>query len=275
MSNHCTVLLTFDFDAELLWAASYPDTPAYRARGHYGARVGVPRVLELLAEHAIRATFFVPGINAERYPDLVRDIHNRGHEIGHHGYLHEYVTKLTPTEERSALAMGADALQKVIGVRPQGYRSPAWDLTDASLQLFREFGFRYDSSMMADDFQPYLLEIPGGAMESKTVDSGAVSSGNAIVELPVSWELDDAPYFLFNFHPYRAGLAAPSQVYEIWQSEFDGAYAAGGVFTLTMHPQIIGRYHRIQLLDRLIRYIKCRANVTFGTCGEVAARFQP
>lgn len=58
-----------------------------------------------------------------------------------------------------------------------------------------------------------------------------------IIELPVSWELDDAPYFLFNVHPYRAGLTAPSQVYEIWQSEFDGAYAAGGVFTLTMPPK--------------------------------------
>lgn len=264
MNQHCTVLLTFDFDAELLWASSYPDTPAYRARGHYGARVGVPRILALLAEHEIHATFFVPGVNAERYPELVREIHHRGHEIGHHGYLHEHVTKLTPDEERAVLEKGAEALQKVVGVRPQGYRSPAWDLTDASLQLFREFGFRYDSSMMADDFQPYLLEIPGKTEDGETGDEGR------IVELPVAWELDDAPYFLFNFHPYRAGLTAPSHVYEIWQSEFDGAYAAGGVFTLTMHPQIIGRYHRTQLLDRLIRYIKGHPNVHFATCYEAA-----
>ena len=259
-NNQCTVLLTFDFDAELLWAGNYPDTPAYRALGHYGARVGVPRILALLEEHAICATFFVPGANAERYPDLVQEIHHRGHEIGHHGYLHEHVTKLTPDEERTVLEKGFAALERVTGVRPQGYRSPAWDLTDHSLQLFQEFGFLYDSSMMADDFQPYPL------------DSGNESA--PIVELPVAWELDDAPYFLFNFHPYRAGLAAPSHVYEIWQSEFEGAYAAGGVFTLTMHPQIIGRYHRTQLLDRLIRHMKEHPQVHFATCSEVATVYR-
>ena len=259
MTNHtCTVLLTFDFDAELLWAGNYPDTPAYRARGHYGARVGVPRLLTLLAEHDLRATFFVPGANAERYPALVQAMQQGGHEIGHHGYLHEHVTKLTPDEERTVLEKGLAALEAVTGVRPQGYRSPAWDMTDHTLPLLQEYGFCYDSSMMADDFQPYPLG----------------DGQPPLVELPVAWELDDAPYFLFNFHPYRAGLAAPSHVYEIWQSEFDGAYEAGGVFTLTMHPQIIGRYHRTQLLDRLIRYIRGHPGVHFATGSEAAAHYR-
>jgi peptidoglycan/xylan/chitin deacetylase (PgdA/CDA1 family) len=253
----CAVLLTFDFDAELMWINSYPHTPAYVSRGQYGATVGVPRILALLERFQLPATFFVPGANAERYPELVRRIHEDGHEIGHHGYLHEYPSQLEEDAERLILQKGMDALQKTIGETPRGYRSPAWDLSNQSLTLFEEFGFEYDSSMMGDDFNPYPLT--------------AFNQASRIVEIPVAWELDDAPYFLFNFHPYRSGLSAPSHVFEIWSGEFTGAYEQGGVFTLTMHPQISGRAHRIQLLERLVRFIKGHPGVWFTTAGELAA----
>jgi peptidoglycan/xylan/chitin deacetylase (PgdA/CDA1 family) len=252
----CAVLLTFDFDAESLWETTgNHNTPTYMSRGEYGARVGVPRILALLERYHLPATFFIPGITAERHPGRVEAILAAGHEIGHHGYRHESPTDLSLDEERAVLEKGFEILEKLSGRRPRGYRSPAWDLSQNSLRLFQEYGFAYDSSMMADDFQPYPLLLDGRE--------------TGVVEIPVAWELDDAPHFMFNLYPYRAGMATPDQVYQIWAAEFDGAYAAGGVFTLTMHPQFIGRYHRLLLLERLIQYIAGHPGVWFATCSDV------
>jgi hypothetical protein len=113
--------------------------------------------------------------------------------------------------------------------------------------------------MMGDDFIPYVLNHNGNATN--------------VVELPVSWELDDAPHFLFNFVPYLVGLSAPSKVYEIWTAEFEGAYMNNGVFTLTMHPQIIGRYHRLKMLEKLIAHISQHPDVSFATCSDVAGEW--
>ncbi len=251
----CAVLLTFDFDAESLWEESRLTTPTYLSRGQYGARVGVPRILALLDKHAIQATFFVPGITAERYPDVVQEIHAKGHEIGHHGYYHQSPTSLMTVEERAFIEAGLEALDKTVGVRPFGFRSPSWDLSHQSIPLLQEYGFLYDSSLMGDDFRIYSLEQDG-----QTAD---------LVEIPVSWELDDAPHFLFDFSPkYYVGLSAPSKVFEIWSREFEGAYLSEGVFTLTMHPQIIGRFHRLQLLEELIEKMASHPGVWFTTCIE-------
>lgn len=253
----CGVVLCFDFDAESMWAAASLTNPALLSRGEYGARVGVPRILSLLDKYGIRATFFVPADTARRHPELVKEIHARGHEIGHHGDVHESPLKLELDEEKRILDTGFETLEKVTGERPRGYRSPGWELSPNSIRLFHEYGFLYDSSMMGDDFQLYLIRDNG-----KETD---------VVEIPVSWELDDAAHFLFNFRPgYFVGLSAPSKVYEIWATEFDGAYANEGAFTLTMHPQVIGRYHRLLMLERLIRYIAGHAGVWFATCTEVA-----
>ena len=255
-NKRCAVLLTFDFDAETLWEAHFEPTPTYLSRGTYGARVGLPRILKLLDKYHIPATFFIPGLTAERYPHLVREIQAGGHEIGHHGYHHTSPVNMTLQEESDVLEQGIRALESITGQRPQGYRSPSWDLSHNSVRLFQQFGFLYDSSMMADDFHPYRLTLDKQEIE--------------LVELPVAWELDDAPYFMFNFTPYRAGLSDPAKVYDIWAAEFDGAYAEEGVFTLTMHPQITGRHYRLQLLDKLIRYIAGHPDVWFTRCSEVA-----
>ncbi|MCD6356571.1 MAG: polysaccharide deacetylase, partial [Anaerolineaceae bacterium] len=251
----CTVLLTFDFDGELMWN-SYPQTPAYKQRGQYGANVGIPRILKLLKEHKIPATFFWPGANAESYPDLLKEVYSAGHDIGHHGYLHEKVGQIKEGKEKEIMQKGMDAIEKVLGITPKGYRSPAWDLTNASLALFKDFDLLYDSSLMGNDFDPYMVNI----LEKKT----------NVVELPISWELDDAPYCQFLFHPYRSGLAAPSRMFEIWSAEFKGAYKQGGVITFTMHPQIIGRVHRLNMLDKLINYMKSFPGVWFATCTEAS-----
>ena len=256
-NKKCAVILSFDFDAESMWTSLGFGTPTPLSRGEYGARVGVPRILALLEKYEIPATFFVPGDTIRRHREVVKDIHARGHEVGHHGDVHESPPNLSLDDEKRVLDAGIEAIESIIGERPNGYRSPAWDLSPNSVRLFQEYGFLYDSSMMADDFRPYLL-----ADDGKETD---------VVEIPVSWELDDAPHYLFNFMPYVAGMSAPSKVYEIWSAEFEGAYECGGVFTLTMHPQISGRYHRLQMLEKLIRHISDHEDVWFATCSEVAA----
>lgn len=257
----CAVILSFDFDAESLWMARNLRTPSVMSRGEYGARVGIPRILSMLVEHDIQATFFVPAETARRHVDVVKEISAKGHEIGHHGDVHENPVKLEPDQEERILVKGIETLEKITGRRPVGYRSPAWDLSDNSIRLLQEYGFVYDSSMMADDFQPYLIK-----------DRGKQTN---LVEVPVSWELDDAPYFLFAFAPvYFSGVTAPSMVYEIWAAEFEGAYESGGAFIITMHPQIIGRYHRLKMVNKLIENIARHPDVWFATCSEVVDAYR-
>ncbi|UCF85916.1 MAG: polysaccharide deacetylase [Desulfobacteraceae bacterium] len=252
----CAAVLSFDFDAESLWMAKNLTTPSVMSRGEYGARVGVPRIITMLEEYGIQATFFVPAETARRHSELVKEISSKGHEICHHGNIHENPAALDPDREEHILVTGIETLEKITGQRPAGYRSPSWDLSDASIGLLEKYDFAYDSSMMGDDFQPYLIN-----------DKGRQTN---IVELPVSWELDDAPHFLFRFAPtYLSGMSSPSKVYDIWTTEFEGAYNSGGVFILTMHPQIIGRYHRLKMVRQLIDHIGGHPDIWFATCSEV------
>ena len=257
-NSSCTVLLTFDFDAESATEARGRISPTPISQGQYGANVGLPRILKLLKTYDIPATFFVPGITVERYPALVHQIRDDGHELGHHGYTHLSPGKLSYEEEREQLEKGLAALAQVAGVRPAGYRSPAWDLSDHSIDLFKAYGFSYESSLMGDDFRLYRV--------------GQDDDHPGIVEIPISWLLDD--YVHFELVSVGTGLSAPSKVFEIWSEEFRGAHEEQGVFCLTMHPQVIGRYHRIRLLEKLIRFMRGHANVQFATCSAAVEQWQ-
>lgn len=187
------------------------------ARGEYGARVGVPRVLELLRRQAIPATFFIPGHTIESFPHEVDAILAAGHEVGHHSYAHIDPSQQTPDEERRDTERALAALHAV-GVRPTGFRSPSADLSAITLPLLEEYGFRYDSSLMADDFTPYRPRIGDRVSREEPLVRGREAN---LWELPVSFEFDDWPHFQFNFSPYRSGLAAPSKVLEIWTADVD------------------------------------------------------
>lgn len=256
----CNVALTFDFDAESLWLGSFGvDTPSALSRGAYGANEGVPRILRLLQQYGLPATFFIPGDTADRHPEVVKRIVAAGHEVGHHGYLHEPPHLLQPDEERQIMERGLEALAKH-GVRPTGYRSPAWELSRATLPLLEEYGFRYDASMLARD-TPYWVMIGDRQTE--------------IVEVPSAWELTDSAHFFFAAVPkYLVGLSAPSKVQEVWWGDFDGAYHDGRHVVLTLHPQIIGRHHRMRLLERTIRYIQEHDGVRFVRMHEIADEFR-
>ncbi|MBA2595226.1 MAG: polysaccharide deacetylase [Chloroflexia bacterium] len=273
-----TVCLTFDFDAISIWIGPFAArSPSMISRGEFGA-VGCERILRLLEREGVPATFFVTGHTAETYPDHVRAIAAAGHEIGHHGYLHENPLALdTPEREREVLLRGFDALDRVAQVRPTGYRSPAWDNSPYTIELLLGQGFRYESSLMGNDFTPYWCRT-GDAIQP---DGPYLFGSNVdLVEMPVSWILDDFPHFEYvsirSLGVNVTGLSAPSKVQEIWQDDFTFMHreVPDGVFTLTMHPQVIGRGHRMLMLERLIRWFKEQPGTRFSTLGDAAEAFR-
>jgi peptidoglycan/xylan/chitin deacetylase (PgdA/CDA1 family) len=247
------VLFTFDFDAESLWLSRDPATeqrPGIMSQGLYGAKVAVPRILELLDGQGIKASFFIPGWVAERHTAVCLAVRDAGHEIGHHGYLHERASPDEPDAERAAFARGLAALESELGVKPVGFRSPGWDLTPISLELVRAAGMLYSSNLM-DDAWPYIH------------DDGQT------VELPVQWLLDDAPFFLFQPRYTNRPIWPAHLVEEEWREALRGTLEWGGMFNLTMHPQLSGHPSRLRMLRRLIEMARSE-DVWIATCADVA-----
>ena len=269
MLDAVNVCLTFDFDAMSAWIAAYQTkSPNALSRGEFG-RVGASRVLDLLGQHGIASTWFVPGHTIEAFPALAERIVAEGHEIGHHGYCHENPARLELLEERAVLEKGAALIEKITGARPHGYRAPAGSFSANTLELLLEFGFVYDSSMMADDFTPYYCRVGDEA----PVDGPYVFGREIdLVEVPFCWHLDDFPYFehIESRRGINPGLASPSRVYEVWAGDFDYLHQklGTGVFTLTMHPQVIGRGHRLLMLEKLIEHMRSAGGVSFSTMGD-------
>jgi peptidoglycan/xylan/chitin deacetylase (PgdA/CDA1 family) len=267
MTKGTHVALTFDFDGMSGWIAKGATSPSLVSRGEFGA-IGVQRILALLESLEIRATFFVPGHTAAAFPRVLTSIIDAGHEIGHHGWVHENPARLTLDEERWAIEQGLAALERYGPVRPKGYRSPAWDNSPHTVGLLLEYGFEYESSLMAGDFEPYWCRVGD---RWTTTDAYEFGEPVDLVELPVAWHLDDWPHFEFSVTSERSspGLHSPSAVFEIWTSEFDYLHdhVGGGIFTLTMHPQVIGRGHRMTFLARVIDHMRGRGDVTFTSCG--------
>jgi peptidoglycan-N-acetylglucosamine deacetylase len=253
------VALTFDLDSEAPWLG---EAPEYRRRmtmlsmGRFGPERGVHRVLDILSGHGITATFYVPGHTADQHPAAIEAILAGGHEIAHHGYLHLASEALDSDGQRAELEQGLTALARH-GVRPLGYRSPGWELMPETLGMLGELGFRYDSSLMADD-RPYW-EIAGP---------------EPLLELPGHWSLCDWPYF--GWAPYHGGLLAdPATVERIWLEEYESARVDGRVVTYTMHPEAIGRGYLSRMLDRVITAMSASGRPWFTTHAELAEMAAP
>lgn len=245
------VNLGFDFDSSSVWMETFGKTsPVYTSRGEYGAEVGVPRILALLDKYDLKATFFVPGHTVDTYPEVCREIAERGHEIAHHGYAHEDPTDLPYEEEEAIIQKGLATLEK-IGVRPVGYRSPGFDFSPNTVEILEKYGILYDSSLMGNDFYPY-----NPRKCTIHFDRGNEFGEPAkLVEMPVSWYLDDFPHS--EFVMTRSGMKPQSQVYEIWKAHFDYGIqnTENGMMDVAMHPQVIGRPHNIMMLEQFIQYV--------------------
>ena len=267
-----SVSLTFDFDAISPWLQVTTASPSFISRGEFGP-IGLRRILDLLRSRAVTATFYVPGHTALAYPEHVQAVVEDGHEVAHHGWVHEGLGSLSERDERTVIERGIDALESVTGSRPSGFRAPLFDLSSRTIDLLIEYGFSYDSSMMGDDFDPYWCR--SGDLASKD-EAFVFGTPVDLVEVPVAWHLNDMPFFEFvPGVPNLAGGSRPSEVLEIWEDEFTWLHerTGEGTMTLTMHPQTIGRGHRLLMLDRFIEFVLGH-NATFVRAREVADRFR-
>ena len=251
---------TFDVDAEsaMLWGS--PQTArrmGVMSHQAYGPLVGVPRLLALLERHGVRSTFFVHGYTAHRYPGVVRDIVAAGHEVAHHGYLHEQPSAMNAAQEVEALDRGLAALEEVAGVRPVGYRAPMWDLSWRTPALLDERGFLYDSTLMDADV-PYELAVTPGSTTS-------------VVEIPIQWALDDWEQFCYLPDVSGSGLIeSPAKAREMWQAEYDALVHERACWVLTNHPFLIGRPSRAAQLELLVEHVVADPASWVATLGEIA-----
>lgn len=247
-------------DAEAIWFSKVQEgeaRPVMFSHGGFAIHEGLAPLLDLLDRRGVAATFYVPGVTADRYPDSVRQIAGRGHELASHGYNHRATNLLSRDEERDELHRGIEALEAITGVRPAAWRSPSWEFSDATMALLIEAGITI-SANYHDRIRPYRHHRDGAPLP--------------VVELPVQWHLADAPYFLYGGlagrHPRPASAA-----YDVWREEFIATYedAPGAFFHLTLHVQLIAHPGRLRMLDRFLGEVAERPNAVFQRASTIAA----
>ncbi|GAB6859175.1 polysaccharide deacetylase family protein [Microbacterium xylanilyticum] len=244
--------VSFDFDAEEVWIGENPANahrPGVLSQGAYGPRVGVPLILDLLDRHGVTATFFVCGRDAERHDASVRSIIAAGHEVAHHGHTHTNPTELSHEEQTAEIVDGLRVLRG-LGAKVVGYRSPSWELTDHTRELLASNDFMYSSNRL-DALVPYVDD-------------------DGLIEVPVSWILDDAPHFWFANDTWDKTIRSTREVLDVWLPEIDGVARLGGHVMLTMHPMLIGRPSRLDMLDQVLEHLTQRG-AWFCTAAEAAA----
>jgi len=257
--KRAALCVTFDMDAEAAVLAvdeKFSRRPSIMSHQQYGPVTGVPRLLELLEDLELSASFFIPGFSAERHPATVAAIAEAGHEICHHGYLHRPPGLIDAATERSELELGLAALERLAGVRATVFRAPWWETSTATFDLLIEYGFTCDSSLFDRDV-PYRLGI--GSSE--------------IVEVPVSWALDDWEKYAFLPDPPTGSgvIESPARVHEMWWEEIESYLEVGGCCVLTMHPFLSGRPSRVRALRGLLERATTVSDLWIATVGEVAA----
>lgn len=254
-----------------LWSGTIGSTSVSDlSRGDF-ERIAVPRVLRVLDRFDAYATWFIPGAVASLFPDLVRRVVDSGHEVAHHGWAHERVEH-HEDENRRVLERGIEVLEELAGGRPRGYRVPGGFITDRQLELLLEYGFLWDSSLQGSDFIAYYVRRGDSLLPDGSYHFGEPIE---VVEVPVSWQLDDFPAFEFVWG-LNSGLRAPSDVLEIWQGDFEFMRrdVPDGVYSPCLHTQVIARGHRLLMFERLLDYISSAGDVLFETVSSYATRWK-
>jgi peptidoglycan/xylan/chitin deacetylase (PgdA/CDA1 family) len=271
MGRHL-VCITFDFDAMSGMIARGLTTPTPVSRGEFGA-VAVPRILALLRKHEVSSTWFIPGFTLETYPAQCASVLDAGHEIAHHGWTHMPPNDMSAEQEEAGLVRANEQIRKLSGQFARGYRSPSWDLSPHSIGLLLKYGFLYDTSMMGDDYTPYRVRQGDVVTLEQPMAFGASTK---LIELPISWTLDDFPHFEFlrTKTTLMPGLMNANSVLDNWINDY--LYLKEnldwGIVTYTFHPFVIGRGHRMMVLDKLLDRIR-REGGEFVTMEDAAHAF--
>jgi len=254
----CAVAFTFDMDSESLIHLDHPED-GFRRVGcisnlRYGPEVGVPRILDVYKHFDIQQTFFVPGWCIERFPSAVKAMVDGGHEVAHHGYLHENPLSSSREEEHYWLRRGIKIIENATGQRPRGWRAPLYNFSENSADLLAEEGFSYDATMGGDDV-PYVLKTARGEL----------------IELLSHWGLDDWPQFVQTMDlNYMMPIKSPSKGIDVFREEFDAQYEFGGLWIGVWHPFVTGRLARLRKVFELIEYMKGKGNVWFARLEDIA-----
>ena len=245
------VCLSFDVDNESYLLARGETSPTTLSAADFGAQEGLPRILALLDRYQIPSSFFIPAVSAILHPEMIPAILKSGrHEIGVHGWIHEFVPPLAAGEEERLLNQAIDYLTKATGKKPVGYRAPSWAFSADTLGLIRKAGFLYDSSLQAMD-EPYEIMSDGQA--------------TGMVELGIDWTLTETPYL------GRGGtMPSPELLFNLYKEEFDGAYEQHTMLVLTLHPHVTGHRAPMKHLEQLVVYMKSKPGVWFATCEQIA-----
>jgi peptidoglycan-N-acetylglucosamine deacetylase len=253
--------------------------PINFARGEFGARVGIPRIMEVLDKHKVRGTWFTPGVIAETYPELIKELSDRGNEIAHHGYFHECPASMTKTQERASFVKGIKAIEKVTGKRPVGYRVPfeipnASDISNSTIKIMMDLGFKYISQHMG----PYDFRVSRVRDGDRYYFDRPPKFGKEVdlLNIPVNELIEDDLAYFLGVSAFYPKLDNPSKVFEVWKMDFDYMYEhePGGFYTLVLHPECTGRAHRVMLLDQMIEYMARKDDVWFCTMEELANTWQ-
>ena len=259
-NNKCAVMITINLNAELFWLQLDPgciNMPKTLSLGQYGMNRGLDRILDILDNKKIKATFFTPGWVAENYKEKVVNIKDRGHEIAALGYKHENMALLDYTQQEEAMIRSIEAIESICGVTPKGFRSPEGELTLDTLRIAEKHGMKY-SSNLCDDDRPYLKDL---------------GDGKSLLEIPIHWVNYDLPYFAFNYHPaFPAGqgrIANYTGVLSNWEDEFTGCRDYGLCYVLQLDPAAIGAPGRIGMLEDMLDFICKDDDVWFTTGSEM------
>jgi peptidoglycan/xylan/chitin deacetylase (PgdA/CDA1 family) len=253
MANHI-VCLTFDFDVMSGHIARGRTTPTPISRGEFGI-VGADRILSLLKSQEISSTWFIPGFTIETYPEACMQVVEGSHEIAHHGWTHVPPDSLDLDQEEAEMILANEAIETLCGRRAQGYRSPAWDLSPHTLDLLVKHGFFYESSMMGHDYLPYRVRQQDVIKLHEPMQFGEETS---LIEMPISWSQDDHPHFEMRNDLRRSGHRNATSVMENWIDDFVymTRYIDWGIITYTCHPYVIGRGHRMLMLERFVTKLR-------------------
>ena len=285
MAKKILVAYGIDVDAVAGWLGSYggEDSPDDISRGLFAGEVGSIRLLDLFDKYKLKTTWFIPGHSVETFPEQMKEVARRGHEIGMHGYSHENPIAMTREQETAVLDRSLELITELAGKRPTGYVAPWWEFSPVTNELLLERGIKYDHSLMHNDFHPYYVRVGDSWTKidySKHPDHWMKplvrGKETPLVEIPANWYLDDLPPMMFiKKSPNSHGFVNPRDIEQMWRDQFDWVYREHdyAVFTMTIHPDVSGRPQVLLMHERLIEHINSHAGVEWCTFDQIADDF--
>ena len=285
MAKKILVAYGIDVDAVAGWLGSYggEDSPDDISRGLFAGEVGSIRLLDLFDKYKLKTTWFIPGHSVETFPEQMKEVARRGHEIGMHGYSHENPIAMTREQETAVLDRSLALITELAGKRPTGYVAPWWEFSPVTNELLLERGIKYDHSLMHNDFHPYYVRVGDSWTKidySKHPDHWMKplvrGKETPLVEIPANWYLDDLPPMMFiKKSPNSHGFVNPRDIEQMWRDQFDWVYREHdyAVFTMTIHPDVSGRPQVLLMHERLIEHINSHAGVEWCTFDQIADDF--